>query len=88
MPFLHDIREWLEAPVQDSIHIGDGDAVVCHWNLLILCTFQTILHLPLAECTATAMDDQSIRGQIGRKFGSACENEFQFLAGIIPDPAR
>ena len=51
-------------------------------------TFQTILHFPLAECTATAMDDQSIRGQIGRKFGSACENEFQFLAGIIPDPAR
>ena len=60
MPFLHDIREWLEAPVQDSIHIGDGDAIIGHGHTLGQGYLVTMDHFLFVEHAGTAVHYQLI----------------------------
>ena len=87
MPFLHDIREWLEAPVQDSIHIGDGDAVVGNGHGLVSGALHAVLDFPAVEHTTAAVDDQGIRRQVFREIAAAGRFDADILMRIITKPA-
>ena len=59
--FIHILNpKWCNAALQNPIHISNGNSVIRHRNALIFCTFQTILHFPFIQSTATTMDDERI----------------------------
>ena len=72
---------------QDSLHISDGDAVVCHRNILVIRAFLAVSHLTLVEHASAAVEDQPVRRKIFREFSPGGEFDFDLFASVFSQPA-
>ena len=61
---LGNLREGLQAPLQNPRHIGNEDTVVGHGHPLLPGPGRTRLHFPFVEHTGPTVDDKLVLGQL------------------------
>ena len=66
--------------------MGDGDAVVGKGDPGVGGSLSAVLHFPLIEHAAAAVDHHGIRGKVLWEFGAGAELEIQGLAGVLLEP--
>lgn len=83
----YNFCENLGAAGQDPLQEGNGSSVVGYGDGGVGSTFEAVFHLALIEGAASAVDDQPVFCEIGRKFGPAGEFKLQPFLGVRQDPA-
>ena len=78
----------LNAALQDTGHVGDGDAVVRKRDVLVVRALGTIVHFTLRQHTTAAMHDDSVTRQIIRKLRTTREFELHILSTMFADHLR
>lgn len=69
------------------MHIGNGNAVVGHGDVLRCSTLAAALHFAFVEHAAAAMHYKLVLGQVLGKFRAAAEAEFRLRFGEAANPA-
>ena len=85
VPLSNSEPQWLDAALQDASHVGDGDAIVCERDVLIVRAFGAVVHFTLRQHATAAMDDDGVAGQIVRKTRAAREFELHILSAMLAD---
>lgn len=83
---LGDAGQRGDGALQNAVHIGDGDAVISHRDILLSSTFVAVQHLAFVQHAGAAMDDESVRRQVGGKFRAAAPGKFRLRPGVAAYP--
>ena len=54
------IRERSKRTIENAVHMRDGNAIVGHWHIPLGAVPQTILHFPLVQHTAAAVNNKRV----------------------------
>ena len=78
----------LNAALQDTVHIGNGNAIVRHRYILVDGAFIAVDDFSFIEHTGTTVDNELIGGQVLRKLCATGPGEARLCLGVGPYPGR